>query len=217
MLRALLTESALTVRRGLGGELQPQSMMASAMKALTSLMRRGGADPRRSIPAAEGASINGASRNATRKEAAAAPTADLSRSPRCSGSQKAMTVFELSFDDVVARGLVGYLRGPACRCERRSARYRVVYIIAVNGVRQYRLRCCCGNVFTDPIAFAKLDTQMVEQAEIIAHNRTAHRCARCGSSEVEEHHWAPVGVFDDFDQWPTAWLCRRCHQRWARA
>jgi hypothetical protein len=40
-------------------------------------------------------------------------------------------------------------------------------------------------------------------------------CEHCGRVDgVELHHWAPRGQFEDFDTWPTGWLCRACHRRW---
>lgn len=40
-------------------------------------------------------------------------------------------------------------------------------------------------------------------------------CVRCGSHEhIEWHHWAPRHLFDDAEMWPTALLCRKCHQHW---
>jgi hypothetical protein len=47
--------------------------------------------------------------------------------------------------------------------------------------------------------------------------RIYRRCqGPCGQlAQCEEHHWAPRAFFgDECDQWPTAWLCRRCHERW---
>lgn len=39
-------------------------------------------------------------------------------------------------------------------------------------------------------------------------------CERCGTAGTEYHHWAPRAVFLDADEWPTAWLCPRCHSEW---
>lgn len=41
-------------------------------------------------------------------------------------------------------------------------------------------------------------------------------CARCGTRETEQHHWAPRAMFDDADQWPMSPLCVACHTRWHR-
>lgn len=41
-------------------------------------------------------------------------------------------------------------------------------------------------------------------------------CQRCKTyTHLEKHHWAPYKLFgDDADSWPTAMLCRRCHEEW---
>lgn len=41
-------------------------------------------------------------------------------------------------------------------------------------------------------------------------------CARCGSPDTQEHHWAPRHLFgfDDAETWPKSYLCRACHALW---
>lgn len=40
-------------------------------------------------------------------------------------------------------------------------------------------------------------------------------CERCGALGAQNHHWAPQALFrDDADDWPQAFLCEPCHQRW---
>lgn len=40
-------------------------------------------------------------------------------------------------------------------------------------------------------------------------------CARCGSTgPVEYHHFAPWSLFEDANDWPTAFLCPPCHREW---
>lgn len=40
-------------------------------------------------------------------------------------------------------------------------------------------------------------------------------CERCDSTDhVDCHHWAPRSMFEDADNWPTAYLCRACHRLW---
>lgn len=42
-------------------------------------------------------------------------------------------------------------------------------------------------------------------------------CAKCGdrTSGVQEHHWAPRSIFGiEAWDWPTAYLCVRCHEEW---
>jgi formate dehydrogenase maturation protein FdhE len=40
-------------------------------------------------------------------------------------------------------------------------------------------------------------------------------CERCGEiGYLERHHWAPISLFDDADNWPTSFLCHTCHAEW---
>lgn len=39
-------------------------------------------------------------------------------------------------------------------------------------------------------------------------------CEHCGAEDTQRHHWAPQAIFDDPEEWPTAWLCRDCHRHW---
>lgn len=41
-----------------------------------------------------------------------------------------------------------------------------------------------------------------------------NRCARCGRRECELHHWAPIHLFKDADEWPKDYLCVDCHNLW---
>lgn len=43
-------------------------------------------------------------------------------------------------------------------------------------------------------------------------------CDRCGEkAALQMHHWAPRHLFgDECDEWPTANLCQKCHERWHR-
>jgi hypothetical protein len=97
----------------------------------------------------------------------------------------------------------------------------LVHAIQANGIRRYQLVCVdCGHLCGGAIAVAKLPANIRDQAPLVSNSIDAKkRCARCDSNAngVELHHWAPFGVFDDLDQWPTAWLCPRCHLRWHQA
>ena len=43
-------------------------------------------------------------------------------------------------------------------------------------------------------------------------------CERCGTTTgTELHHWAPVAIFNDAEQWPKSWLCPTCHRIWHNA
>jgi hypothetical protein len=39
-------------------------------------------------------------------------------------------------------------------------------------------------------------------------------CARCGAIGTEEHHWAPKAFFEDAEEWPKSYLCKKCHDLW---
>lgn len=41
-------------------------------------------------------------------------------------------------------------------------------------------------------------------------------CVRCGGLAEHYHHWAPVAVFEDANNWPGSYLCRACHVEWHR-
>lgn len=42
-------------------------------------------------------------------------------------------------------------------------------------------------------------------------------CQVCGAFGTETHHWAPTAIFgSEAAVWPTAILCRDCHQEWHR-
>jgi hypothetical protein len=36
----------------------------------------------------------------------------------------------------------------------------------------------------------------------------------CGRKDTESHHFAPKHLFEDFNDWPTAWLCQEHHRQW---
>jgi transcription elongation factor Elf1 len=40
------------------------------------------------------------------------------------------------------------------------------------------------------------------------------RCAVCGARGVEEHHWAPQAMFDNPNEWPRDYLCKKHHDEW---
>ena len=109
-------------------------------------------------------------------------------------------------------GLGEYLTSP-CACANRKV--VVAALVYANGVKHYKLRCNdCGHWLGGPVAREKLDNATMKSAPMVQANAANHSCARCGSPATELHHWAPRSLFDDFDVWPTAWLCRACHARW---
>lgn len=56
----------------------------------------------------------------------------------------------------------------------------------------------------------------IEEIPVIRDDRPPTTCERCGARGVETHHWAPREWFGkrEADLWPTAELCRTCHQIW---
>lgn len=85
--------------------------------------------------------------------------------------------------------------------------------VARNGVARLAHMCLmCGSHQTDKVWRGSLDDLPI----IDDHRDHVPGCARCGELGVEEHHWAPRHLFDDFGSWPTSYLCRSCHQEWHR-
>jgi hypothetical protein len=52
----------------------------------------------------------------------------------------------------------------------------------------------------------------------VVENKSAPRCAKCGTRGAELHHWAPQAMFGkaEADQWPKDYLCKACHDQWHR-
>lgn len=46
------------------------------------------------------------------------------------------------------------------------------------------------------------------------YSRNNPPCTRCGVSGTELHHWAPKELFEDAEDWPQDYLCKKCHERW---
>jgi hypothetical protein len=104
------------------------------------------------------------------------------------------------------------------RCKRkwcstdRIAMWMIV--VARNGHRVAQLRCiaCCA---LDQTRTA--ESVGVQWPVIRDYAAAMPECERCGdASGIEVHHWAPRHLFRDADLWPTANLCRDCHQLWHR-
>jgi hypothetical protein len=114
--------------------------------------------------------------------------------------------------DLRAHGLEMYLTLP-CACP--GPWYRIVAKRQANGIERFQLQCMdCDHLCGGSIALAKLSKDVQRAASRIDVGNPAQACARCGEAEAELHHWAPFAVFNDFDQWPTSWLCRKCHWTW---
>jgi hypothetical protein len=60
-------------------------------------------------------------------------------------------------------------------------------------------------------------TEDEKNAAAFLHGAQPQQCKRCQTwGAVEVHHWAPHTLFADSFVWPTAPLCRRCHDEWHR-
>lgn len=101
-----------------------------------------------------------------------------------------------------------------CACGELT--HFVQRLIARNGSVQLRGRCArCDAVH--PRALSQDDWHPSEFPLIEDRTISSVPCERCGErGGTEEHHWAPEHLFDDFDEWPTSFLCRPCHTYWHR-
>jgi len=83
-----------------------------------------------------------------------------------------------------------------------------------NGSIQYKAYCLeCGGKGAN---FPYSQVEGLDESRIpLLTNHDVIPCERCGSEEgSERHHWAPVHLFEDADDWPTGYLCRKCHLEW---
>jgi len=102
-------------------------------------------------------------------------------------------------------------------CNCRPTEIGITYVVATNGHRQYR-PCCmiCAQVPVYNIPHDQL-TEAEKAAAVFLHGAQPQQCKRCRTwGPVEIHHWAPHALFADHMAWPTAPLCRRCHDEWHR-
>ncbi len=108
------------------------------------------------------------------------------------------------------------LEANACEHPRRTG-YRT---LAANGTSMIAAYCVqCRSKVTDWIPHEWLRRRGVEPSDVplLYDYSGTGECARCGSTDgTEVHHFAPKHLFDDYDQWPTADLCRSCHDEWHR-
>ena len=104
----------------------------------------------------------------------------------------------------------------------------LVVVVFRNGTRHVCRQCFDCDGRSTWFSAAELERMGVrrDELDVCQDYRTdadypAAPCDVCGSElGVEEHHWAPRslgGWFRSHDSWPTAMLCRACHQEWHRA
>jgi hypothetical protein len=108
--------------------------------------------------------------------------------------------------------------GPYGRCQH-AADSELRALVASNGATQVRRYCLdCNQPVTDSISHALVlrQGQSIADLPIHADYRTSARCERCGTigTGVENHHWAPRHLFEDYEQWPQSLLCPSCHEKW---
>jgi len=88
---------------------------------------------------------------------------------------------------------------------------------ARNGVMFFTRRCniCQENLGHAPHRHIAAGVYAITPGK---DNVTGEACGHCGRAEdgVEQHHYAPRGLFADADDWPVGPLCRPCHQLWHR-
>lgn len=95
--------------------------------------------------------------------------------------------------------------------------WELVVTVLTNGVRHVRGKCTtCEKLSVNSIAHSKVER--IDQLPVERDDTARIRCDHCGhmGGGVERHHWAPRAIFPDPEQWPTANLCRQCHQLWHR-
>jgi hypothetical protein len=83
-----------------------------------------------------------------------------------------------------------------------------------NGSIQYKAYCLeCGGKGAN---FPYSDVEGLDESRIpFLREHDVVPCERCGSTEGSEyHHWAPVHLFEDAEDWPKSYLCRKCHLEW---
>lgn len=87
-------------------------------------------------------------------------------------------------------------------------------VISVNGAVHVRRRCTdCHKIGDASLPHA--EHPFLDSYPILRDNRTSTSpCVRCGAHRTELHHWAPRALFLDADDWPVAYLCVPCHQKW---
>lgn len=100
------------------------------------------------------------------------------------------------------------------RCSGASELAALGKVKCASGTIQYKAYCLeCGGKGTN---FPYSDVAGLDESRIpIISEHDVTPCERCGSDEGSEaHHWAPIHLFEDADDWPMSHLCRKCHLEW---
>lgn len=100
------------------------------------------------------------------------------------------------------------------RCSKSTNVAALGKVICSNGSIQYKAYCMeCGGKGTN-IPYSQVEGLDSSRIKVITEHEIIP-CERCGSEEGSEvHHWAPAHLFDDWLDWPTSHLCRKCHREW---
>ena len=104
-----------------------------------------------------------------------------------------------------------------CKAERNA---RLVRNITQSGISQVYWLCrFCDEPITSPIIYIKHDLVKAagidtDALPIINNYSGTELCSVCHNPFAEYHHWAPRYLFDDADNWPGSYLCKKCHAKW---
>lgn len=106
--------------------------------------------------------------------------------------------------------------GHRYRCSKTSEVAALGKIVCSNGAIQYKAYCLeCGGKGA-PFTYGEVDGLDPDRIPILRSHDVVP-CERCGSEEGSEvHHWAPIHLFEDAEDWPMSHLCRKCHMEWHR-
>lgn len=106
---------------------------------------------------------------------------------------------------------------PCKRCRRDTQQE----ICKAKGTSGYRAAWWCPQCeqWADAGVWIPIDKLELYGADLEfvreVNTRIGERCSRCGARGAELHHWAPRAYFGaECDNWPTDYLCRKCHDRW---
>jgi hypothetical protein len=118
---------------------------------------------------------------------------------------------------------LSYWRNIQTQCKRCASNYggnKIVILVwgarrISSGALQYG-KVCPDCHWIDSIKkdhFAKI----VGDSDFPCFEDEQETCVKCLQKGAELHHWAPRHLFPtDADNWPTSYLCKKCHTEWHR-
>lgn len=103
----------------------------------------------------------------------------------------------------------------------QSKNVKIGYAFKSNGQRVFPYYCeDCGTVHTyyvKKVVALKIGYELKQvkfKSELNGYFNL-NKCAVCGNSEVELHHFAPYHLFgSEASKWPVAYLCKEHHKQW---